>query len=441
MEEYRDLHLTVAAFRHVLDEPEFLTLTAGIALQAYLPDSHAGARRHSRAWAGPRTARRRRLDQGSHREGRQPRDGAGGKRTGRLGAGAVPDQGRRRRQLQAHGRPRVRSRGHGGASACRRREPQPVRHRVGTRAARRRLARSRGRDRDARRDGARARARAVRARAGSLLLYAPVVGDDEYVAAIAYLSRRLDENAAPENFLRALFSITPGSPAWHAEHARFETAVAARATGVDGAAARSGSPHRAARVRSRRAVRERARHRLRHRREPRMDLPRTWPPTGPRPCRHSSPRPTQSTRWSRVRTRPPRNGRPRRRPTAAACSTRAAEVMAAHRGRTLAVMTYETAQNRAGRRSGSFGSDRHGTLRRSEHEHDRASRARRRAVHTPRHCARRRAVEFPLRDPGQRSRSARSRPETASCSSPRPRRSPPQSSSSPNSTRPASRPT
>ena len=39
MEAYTDLHLTVAAFTEVLDEPEFLTLSAGIVLQAYLPDA------------------------------------------------------------------------------------------------------------------------------------------------------------------------------------------------------------------------------------------------------------------------------------------------------------------------------------------------------------------------------------------------------------------
>src|SRR2546421_6344097 len=37
MEEYRDLDLTVTAFREVLDEPEFLPLSAGVVLQAYLP--------------------------------------------------------------------------------------------------------------------------------------------------------------------------------------------------------------------------------------------------------------------------------------------------------------------------------------------------------------------------------------------------------------------
>ena len=41
MEEYRDLHLTVEAFRRVLDEPAFHALPAGIVLQAYLPDTHA----------------------------------------------------------------------------------------------------------------------------------------------------------------------------------------------------------------------------------------------------------------------------------------------------------------------------------------------------------------------------------------------------------------
>src|SRR5438128_4912232 len=40
MEEYRDLDLTVTAFHEVLDEPEFLPLSAGVVLQAYLPDSH-----------------------------------------------------------------------------------------------------------------------------------------------------------------------------------------------------------------------------------------------------------------------------------------------------------------------------------------------------------------------------------------------------------------
>ena len=57
-------------------------------------------------------------------------------------------------------------------------------------------------------------ARATRDEAGRLLLYTPVVTDADFAASIAYLARRLDENAGPENFLRALFTITPGSPVW-----------------------------------------------------------------------------------------------------------------------------------------------------------------------------------------------------------------------------------
>lgn len=40
MEEYRDLNLTVALFKHVLERDDCLHLSAGIVLQAYLPDSY-----------------------------------------------------------------------------------------------------------------------------------------------------------------------------------------------------------------------------------------------------------------------------------------------------------------------------------------------------------------------------------------------------------------
>src|SRR5882672_3971848 len=55
-EEYRDRDLTVTAFSEVLDEPEFLSLSAGVVLQAYLPDSHR-VQRALTAWALARRAR------------------------------------------------------------------------------------------------------------------------------------------------------------------------------------------------------------------------------------------------------------------------------------------------------------------------------------------------------------------------------------------------
>src|SRR5216684_9421363 len=56
MEEHRDLDLTVAAFREVLDEDEFRALPAGIVLQAYLPESHR-VQRALAAWAMARVER------------------------------------------------------------------------------------------------------------------------------------------------------------------------------------------------------------------------------------------------------------------------------------------------------------------------------------------------------------------------------------------------
>src|SRR5439155_6843194 len=64
-------------------------------------------------------------------------------------------------------------------------------------------------------------ARAVHARAGGLLLYAPVVKAEDFHSAIAYLVRRLDENTAPDNFLRHVFGLQPGSEAWQLERDRF----------------------------------------------------------------------------------------------------------------------------------------------------------------------------------------------------------------------------
>ena len=56
MEEYRDLHLTIAAFKAVLDEPEFFDYKAGIVLQAYLPDAHL-AQQELTTWAKARVSK------------------------------------------------------------------------------------------------------------------------------------------------------------------------------------------------------------------------------------------------------------------------------------------------------------------------------------------------------------------------------------------------
>ncbi|MFN9714801.1 MAG: bifunctional proline dehydrogenase/L-glutamate gamma-semialdehyde dehydrogenase [Planctomycetota bacterium] len=48
----------------------------------------------------------------------------------------------------------------------------------------------------------------------SMLLYAPACYREEFINAIGYLIRRLDENTGPDNFLRHAFRIQPGSSTW-----------------------------------------------------------------------------------------------------------------------------------------------------------------------------------------------------------------------------------
>ena len=227
MEEYRDLHVTVAAFRTVLDEPEFRSLTAGIALQAYLPDSHAVLDGLC-DWAATRRANggapvRVRIVKGANLAMEQVEAELSGWPQAPYPTKAEVDASYKRMldrafTAAARGDLRVGVGSHNLfdiAWALALREAGHLHDAVEIEML----------------EGmAPAQARSVRAVAGSLLLYTPVVDDAEFAAAIAYLSRRLDENAADENFLRALFTITPGSAAWEGERAKFDAAVAARLT-------------------------------------------------------------------------------------------------------------------------------------------------------------------------------------------------------------------
>ncbi|WP_104757958.1 proline dehydrogenase family protein [Helicobacter salomonis] len=54
-----------------------------------------------------------------------------------------------------------------------------------------------------------------------LILYAPVCDAAHFNNAIAYLVRRLDENTAPDNFMKAFFNLQVGSPEWKDQEQRF----------------------------------------------------------------------------------------------------------------------------------------------------------------------------------------------------------------------------
>ncbi|MEO6787704.1 MAG: bifunctional proline dehydrogenase/L-glutamate gamma-semialdehyde dehydrogenase, partial [Chthoniobacteraceae bacterium] len=218
MEEYRDLALTVAAFREVLDEPEFHTLSAGIALQAYLPDSNA-AQRELTEWAKRRAASggariKVRLVKGANLAMETVEAELHGWHPAPYATKAETDANFRR-MLEF---------------ACQPENAAAVRAGVGSHnlfdvALALVLRESNGVgdaiEIEMLEGMANHQARTVRDRAGALLVYAPVVHEKDFGSALAYLIRRLDENTAPENFLSDLFALTPGSEAWERQKARF----------------------------------------------------------------------------------------------------------------------------------------------------------------------------------------------------------------------------
>lgn len=230
MEEYRDLALTIAAFRGVLDEPEFHAFSAGIVLQAYLPDSVA-ALRELTAWAKARVASggapiKVRLVKGANLAMESVEAELHGWFPAPYATKAETDANFRR--LLEYGcdpenaaavRLGVASHNLFDVSiALTLREKNGVEGLVEIEML----------------EGmANHQARAVRDAAGSLLLYAPVVRREDFLSAMAYLVRRLDENTAPENFLHDLFAMRPGSKAWERQKVRFQEGWIARHTRSD----------------------------------------------------------------------------------------------------------------------------------------------------------------------------------------------------------------
>mgnify|MGYP003583100974 FL=1 len=212
MEEYRDLEITYEVFISTLDQEEFFDYSAGIVLQAYLPDSFEIQKKLT-AWARERVAKggapvKLRIVKGANMEMEKlesslnnwplaPYDNklevdANYKRMVRFGM--EPDN--------------IRAVNLGIAS-----------HNLFELAFAAVLARENGVNDyfyfemlEGMADHVR---RALQESAGDLLLYAPVASKDEFINAIGYLIRRLDENTAPENFLRYSPDLQVGSAEWN----------------------------------------------------------------------------------------------------------------------------------------------------------------------------------------------------------------------------------
>jgi RHH-type proline utilization regulon transcriptional repressor/proline dehydrogenase/delta 1-pyrroline-5-carboxylate dehydrogenase len=226
MEEYRDLELTTEAFLRTLSEPEFRSLPAGIVLQAYLPDAHP-VQRCLTEWAQARVAAggapiKLRLVKGANLAMERVEAELHGWEQAPYLSKEEADANFRRMLLWAADPARVAAVRLGVGShnlfdlalALVLREERQL----GT-----------GLEIEMLEGMAPHQAEAVRARAGGLLLYAPVVPRDDFGSAVAYLIRRLDENTTEGNFLRDLFSLEPGSPAWERQKSAFLVAFAAPA--------------------------------------------------------------------------------------------------------------------------------------------------------------------------------------------------------------------
>jgi RHH-type transcriptional regulator, proline utilization regulon repressor / proline dehydrogenase / delta 1-pyrroline-5-carboxylate dehydrogenase len=224
MEAYRDLELTAELFMRVLDRPELEQLTAGIVLQAYIPDSHAFQARLL-AWARARVERggapiRMRLVKGANLMMERIEASLRGFELATYPSKADVDASFRH-MLREGTRPenaRAVRLGIGShnlfdiAYALLLREQRGV-----TAAVEPEMLEGMA-------DPLR---RVVQRVAGRVLVYAPSVDQRDFPTAVAYLVRRLDENTSEENFLRRSFGMHAGDASFEAERERFVAALAA----------------------------------------------------------------------------------------------------------------------------------------------------------------------------------------------------------------------
>ena len=230
MEEYRDLELTLSVFRQLLDEPALNAIEAGVALQAYLPDSFA-ALQSLVMW----------------RDQQAGTIGAGHSR-GLLKVRLVKGANLRMERVEAalRGWPQApylsKAETDANYKRCLDWVLTPERAgsvRIGV--ASHNLFDIAWADLLATRRGVRHRvefemiegmaptqARMLRGNGQDVLLYLPAVAEQDFDVAISYLFRRLEENASSENFIHHLRQIKSDRAEFEREAAKFRASVAHR---------------------------------------------------------------------------------------------------------------------------------------------------------------------------------------------------------------------
>ncbi len=218
MEEYRDLDLTVSSFKKVLDEPEFHSYSAGIVLQAYLPDSHQ-FQKELTEWAKVRIKQggapiKIRIVKGANLAMEQFEASLKGWPQAPYTQKVDVDANYKRMLIYGCIAENARAVRLGIAShnlfdiafAMLLRSENRVEPYTGFEML------------EGMADPIR---RVVQKLTGDMLLYCPVALKEDFQHAIAYLIRRLDENTGPENFLRHVFGLKPGTENWENQTALF----------------------------------------------------------------------------------------------------------------------------------------------------------------------------------------------------------------------------
>lgn len=241
MEEYRDLYLTAEAFKSALDRPGMNRVRAGIALQAYIPDSY-GVLEDLIAWSATRVADgclpiTIRLVKGANMEMERVEASLGGwpqtpytskrdtdanfKSMLRLMVDSAAD-GSIRIGVASHNLFDLALAmlwGHRTAlkdsvlkdSAL---KGSALKAPATTTTGSERAAVLSRMQFEMLEGMANHQRRALFESAPQMLLYAPACKQEDFLNAIGYLIRRLDENTGEQNFLRHSFHLTPDSEIW-----------------------------------------------------------------------------------------------------------------------------------------------------------------------------------------------------------------------------------
>lgn len=232
MEEYRDLALTVVAFKRTLEREEFHSLEAGIVLQAYLPDSLEW-QKDLTEWAQDRVAKggapiKLRIVKGANMDMEQTEASMRCWPQAPYHEKLDTDANYKRMLRYAMEPERAKCVKLGIAS-----------HNLFELAHAFLLSREMKVERqvvfEMLEGMADATARTVLEAGAPILLYAPVATRKNFTHAIAYYVRRLDENTSPQNFLTHSFNLEPGGDAWRFLASQFKASFKRIQTARQGA--------------------------------------------------------------------------------------------------------------------------------------------------------------------------------------------------------------